>query len=248
MKKSIFLFLFPLLFVAIIIACIPTGSHDIKGIKVTENFPVIDSNGKLIRYDTFSTRIYKYKNRVLYHGEYNFDSTVNGILLKSEKRDYFFVYKKSNLFGLFFDSNKKTYGKKSLVDSVIKKEWCNNLNFYQGYTESKLKLVSNNEKPDPGGVVQTYFFQGIKDSGLTGITYFWFSNKLNHLEYSFSKELDSIYKMKLYKIKIKNNSRYFKDYNFTLDPIEQYFTLEEITVNNKSEIMKYFKEQKNFFK
>jgi hypothetical protein len=231
-----------------LIGCVSKNNEAITGIKITENFPTIGTKGKLLGYDTFSTRIYYHKNQVLYHSAYHFDSADGGRLLTSGMRDYFFVYNKDNSFGLFFDSAKNIIGKKLLVDSVIKKEWINNIDIYQGYNTSTLKPLPNNETPKPGTVFKTYAFHSTRDTGLSGVFNYWFSNKLDHVTYSFSKELDSIHKMKLYKIIIKNNALYFRDYGFSLDPVEQYFEIEEIAILNKPELMKYFEKEEKYFK
>ncbi len=218
----------------------PKINKEIRGIKITENFPLIDSKGKLTSYDTFSTKIYYYEDKVLYHSSYHFDSTVDDKQLISEIRYYFFVYKKGDPLGLLFDPYNNIYGKKILVDSALKKEWCNGLDFYHGYADNLLTLISSSEMQDSGIINKTFSFKGIKDTGVSGISSYWFTNKLNDIEYSLSKELDSIYKMKVYKIRLKNNSRYFKDYNYTLDAIEQAFDLERIDIKNESEILSYF--------
>jgi hypothetical protein len=218
--------------------------NDITGIKVTENFPILDPKGKLIRYDIYHTNIYYYKDLVLYKSDYGFDSVVNDITFKQERRDYYFVYRKGNNTGLLFDSNKHIFEKRVLTDSILNKEWCNGLNFYRSYADNLITPISSNEIPDSGIVKKMFSFKGVKDTGLSGIVSFWFSNKLNHIEYSLSKELDSIYKKKLYKIRITNNPRKFDGYDFALERIDQAFDLEEIPVTNKKELLKYFEKIK----
>ncbi|HMI77347.1 MAG TPA: hypothetical protein VK484_01070, partial [Ferruginibacter sp.] len=75
----------------------------IPGIKISQTFPIIDKTGKLLKYDTSVTNIYFYKDQVLYHSTYHFDSVVQKVLLKSETKDYFFVYSKGRKDGLLYD-------------------------------------------------------------------------------------------------------------------------------------------------
>ena len=51
--------------------------------------------------------------------------------------------------------------------------------------------------------------------------------------------------MKLYKIKIVNNSRYLKDYNITVDEVEQNREIEAIPISNRTEILSFFERDKN---
>ena len=82
------------------------------------------------------------------------------------------------------------------------------------------------------------------DSTLNGTVFYGFSKKNKDIPYSFSRELDSLNNMKLSRVEIVNNSRYIKDYNITLDKIEQSFILVEVLITNRKEIIKYFEEER----
>lgn len=227
------------------IACTTVKYGELSGVKISRQYPIIGKKGELIRYDTFSTSIYKYKDQVLYQAQYHYDSIFNGISIISENRDYFFVFRKGNAYGLLFDPNKQIFGQRIQIDSTLKKEWCNEVNFYHGFMSSNMHEITNREKNKQGETIKSFSFQSKKDTILNGTAHFWFSKKMNHIDYSLSRELDSIYKMKLYKIKIMNNAQYFVEYKYKLDPIEQYYLLEEIADINKQAVMKYFNLEKN---
>lgn len=126
---------------------------------------------------------------------------------------------------------------------MLKTEWCQSINIYQGFLDNSLTLISSRSVPDSGILNKAYSFRGIKDTGRSGTCSLWFTDKLKNIEYSLSKELDSANKMKLYKVRIKNNQQYFKDYNYTLDSVEQEYDLEEIVIDNKLKLFGFFQKK-----
>jgi len=54
--------------------------------------------------------------------------------------------------------------------------------------------------------------------------------------------------MRLYEMRNVTYGRHFKNYNITVDTVEQVFKLEEILITNESEILDYFNREKKYNK
>jgi len=217
------------------------NQNEIKGIILTDNFPLIDKTGKLESYDTLVTKIYYYRDLTLYQLSYHYDSSVENVSLKSETRHHYFVHKNGDVYGYDYDEHKPQSGSRISADSLFKKEWCMLINPYPILIKNNVVLISSQQNADSGILEETYLIKGKSDTTMSGTVFLSFSNTLKNIDYSLSRELDSIKKMKLYTVRMVNNSRYIKDYNITLDRIEQRYTLKEIPVIiNYSEIKGYF--------
>jgi len=222
------------------------GNDSIRGVKITENFPVINDKGNVMGYDTFSTNIYYYKNQVLYYSSYHFDSTSNDSLLTSETRYYYLVFTKGKTYGYQYDKYKPVFEKKVLIDSALRQEWTSLIGFYPIFSESNLTQSLKNFNKDSGILNETYSFTAKSDTSKSGTCSLWFTKKINGIDFSLSKYLDSLNKMKLFKVRILNNPRYLKEYNITIDKIEQAFDLDEIPIKNEKELLYYFeRDEKN---
>jgi hypothetical protein len=208
--------------------------------KVTQVFPNLSSTGKLTGYDTSSVHIYYYKNLILYNLSYHFDSTVNDKLLLSEKRFHYILYEKGNSYGYDFDEHKTQYKRKISMDSVFKIEWIAVTRLYPLFVTNIAILLSSNRNKDSGTLHEQYLIKAKDDTTVLAKCSLGFTNKLQHVRYSLSKELDSIKKMKLNMVRIKNHTQYFKEYNFTLDTYELAYDLESVPVFNQNKIMSYF--------
>ena len=220
-------------------------NEDIKCIKVSEVFPFINNEGKLTKYDTPVVKIYYYNGITLYNLIYHYSYTENGIMHTNEDRNYFFVHKKGDAFGYSYDEHKSKFGVRLSADSMFKEQWVTANQQYPIFTQNTVTLISSVQNSDSGTLHELYSLKGKKDTAMTGTISLSFTNKIKGIDYSLCRELDSIKNMKLYKIKIINNSRYMKDYKITLDKAEQAYDLEEVPVENREEILDYFERYKN---
>lgn len=224
---------------------ISQNQDDIRCFKVTQNFPMINNKGKLVAYDTMVAWVYYRKNQILYHSAYDFYLDT---IQTPEVRYRYFVYTNGNIYGSLFDKSKSEFNKNVLVDSVLKTEWTMQFSFYP-FTNYNVKLISVNKKSTTETIEEIYSFKGIKDSSISGTFDFIFSNRFKKGGFSLSKQLDSIKNMKLYKVRIINNSRDIKEEGIILDRIEQAWDLEEVFIKNYDEISMYFDmEKRNSYK
>ena len=75
----------------------------------------------------------------------------------------------------------------------------------------------------------------------------FFSNKLKGIDFSLSKELDSINNLKLCRIKIICNQKYSANYKIILPQREFLFEINEIPVDNQKVISEFIEKQKKHY-
>ncbi len=213
----------------------------IRGVKITSTFPFIDGKGKLVYYDTSVVKIYYYQDKIIYNSSYHFNYTPENFMIRADEiRYYFFVYTKGMQHGLLFDKHKSAFGIKVLADSMVKKEWCNNIDIYSNFKKSEVNEIYHTQNEDSGTISKMYNFKLKTDTAFNGTVLYGFTNKMKNIPYSFSKELDSLNNMKLYKVNIVNNSRYIKEYNLQLERMEEMYSIENIPILNSKELMQFF--------
>lgn len=229
-------------------------ANDIRCIRITRNFPVIefnDSVGKIVKYDTLETRIYQYKNQEIYQTYYTFihTSMVDSIPPVIENRCNFFVYTKGNTTGLYFDSTEKIIAKPVNVDSMLLRQRQFKLEVDDIYNEMSLTYIHTIKNRKTKDTEEWYSFNGKKDTTMTGSVLFAFMDpdKFKNIDYSFSKKLDSLRGMKLYKIVTVTNARYIgPPNNIYMDRGEIFQKFESIPVNNREEVLRYFNADQKF--
>lgn len=216
-------------------------NDEIVCIEISHLFPNISNEGKLISLDTITDKVYYYKNQILYQSAYRENiRSHDGQIKKSETKYSSFVYTIGNIHGWLFDPPANESNKKIAVDSFYKFNWLFKPYIEQILNESNTLLLSSKTNKVTGISEETYSFTDKKDTTKSGTVILCYSSKMNNYKYSFSDEIDSLKKMKLYKVTLIINSRFIKEYKMTLDKIETGFFMEESTVDNPKEIMSFF--------
>lgn len=219
--------------------------QEIKGVTITDNFPNVNMDtGKLLSYDTLKTNICIYENLKGYKLPYVFDSAYEGEIFYSEKKYDYLICERSDTIGYLFKT--PTVYKKVLIDSILKKY---SFSYIDPYTALFKKNVSTciSSIKDPRGdmLEETYSLRGKEDTNFTGKATLLFKNADTSSVFSLSRELERAKKMKLVRIDYLNNKQYFKDYNYTLDEISEFTTIEDISEDGKKEMLNYFSVYKN---
>ncbi len=213
-------------------------------LRVIQIFPDINKEGKVVAYDTERVDIYYYNDQILYNDFYDWTTVWNGAITDREKRQSFFVYTYGNTYGLLYDKYQLENGKRVLVDSMLKVKWYANF----GFVPTSKRELSSHYNPDSGILKRLYFFQGKLDTTMKGTSILSFTDKLNKIKFSLSKELDTVPGMKLYESRSVTYGRSFKGYDFKLDTVEQILKLQEISISNTETILDYFNREKNYNK
>lgn len=223
--------------------------NSIRAIIVSEVISFPDKNGKFTIDDTLAIPIYYYQGLTAYKLTYRLDSLDTlGNLIGSQKKYRFFVYKKGDTHGYFYNSSDSKLGNKVPADSMLKHGiWCEANNLYAGFSENIIKLVATNSNKDSGTLHEFYVYRRKNDSTISGNFSFSFSDKIKGIEYSLSKELDSLKSMKLYNVKMEGHIQYQKNGKSIYDTLRTVEDLKEIVVIDSAEILRYFNRYKKDF-
>lgn len=231
---------------------IKMNHSSIKGFRIYREFPVIDSNGAINHYLPYETRIYiNGSQRLLQTTYYHADMYSLADLEKPVYRPvyYSFVYTINQGKGILGDSNNVSSFRPVLVDSVLKKEWIYIPDNFGYLINDVFSTLLYNKEEDHNSKEIKFSFVGKKDTSMKGEYTLFFSNNesLKQFEYSFSSFFDSVYKMKLVGIVTEYLPRYFPKEKYLLGKVRIPYKMEEISIENDSEIRSLFKLQENFF-
>ncbi|HKO80954.1 MAG TPA: hypothetical protein VJU78_11190 [Chitinophagaceae bacterium] len=191
--------------------------------------------------------IYYYKNRVLYqiNHPYNnsyvkFDTSGNIIseqLIKEGVRFSYFIYEKDSVYGLSYDSIDAPNCQRYLVDSFLRTKFSAQEVMFDNTDDSLVLLNTDTINYD---LFEKYIPKIKPDETYPDSGYYYYSDKLKGINYSFSKKIDSLKKMKLCKVKFIYNPIPKGSNPFETPRREFQFEIKEIPVANPKEILAFF--------
>jgi len=219
-------------------------SDKIRAITLKQQTPVINrDNSTTIVGGTYD--VYLYNDLEMYKLNYRFDSMVNNELVFQEYRDYYFVSHRDSAYGYQYLIKPD----KALFNNVRYKK--DSLLKFKRF-ESDIYDTLLNVKPDSvyrkkEEIVKIYknpptvdTVQQVEKFDL----YFYYTKKLKDIQETFSKKMDNEKGMKLVKIVVKASGGFYKEFNMTFPPREHFLEMKEIVIENRDEVLKYFKRYK----
>jgi len=214
---------------------------EISCVRISRLFPFIGEDGKPLYYDTIADKVYFYRNQVLYQAAYTANErTSDGELKKTETRYNSFVYTVGNTTGHLFDLLENQLNKIIAVDSFYRMNWLSKPNLEKMFSEYDTSFVSSAINIESGTEEEVYRVKNKKDSTQHGTFFFYYSDKMNHSPWSFSRKLDSLKNRKLYKVRMISDAGFIKECNAYIDTIETGFYMEDWPVDNPKEKMQFF--------
>ncbi len=208
----------------------------IEGINL---FPKFNAQGIISSYDTGLVKVYSYKNQLyLYEvpikrrvfdslGTYKIDKITNYILFHADSS-----------YGYHFDSSNRQIQKIVKMDSVFKVLWLTANKIYPYISANSSKIVSKRETRDSLFVEYEIRKKGELTKELT--LQLHFSKRFPQTAITLSKEIDSLYNMKLVKsltniepIYIKENNSYTSRFNIAT-------SIRELTKFDKVKAVRFF--------
>lgn len=198
------------------------------GVSVKQLFPIINQYGKLLGYDTSTVLIYYHDNLVVYKLGYQFDSSSGNRLIFSEKRVHYFIYQKNDSFGFDYDEHKGNVPVRYSIDSIFKKEWIKQNKLYPIFSDNNVELLSSEKRN--GLLLEINRIKDKKDPLKAATAYAEYSGDFSDIDYSLSRELDSIKGMKLSRLRIVYDARPLND-SIKIDPFETYVELSRLREN-----------------
>lgn len=147
----------------------------------------------------------------------------------------------TNLWSLCykFDSLNQENGKRSSIDSFLTERWIIPPQVF--FDLKNDSLVSQIKDIKKGLQIEKYISKNKIDPTYNDSTFFYYTSEINGIHFSFSRKLDSIKKMKLYKFKLIYNKNSAGSNLFERSAKKLFFELNEVPINNPNEITSFFK-------
>lgn len=152
----------------------------------------------------------------------------------------YFIYNKKDSFGILYNSlTDSSSGITCRVDSFL---------FNRGFKVKDIDLPVDSiwhlmeVKKDKGGIIiEKYGIMNQGDEMSIDTIYYYYSKKMNKIEYSFSKKLDSISRKKLFKARFLFNSKFSSSNKMVLPKREISFEIREEDPPDVKEILPLIK-------
>jgi hypothetical protein len=212
--------------------------QQIHAIRVSYNLPLGNWDGVSQDKNTYFDVFYYDDSILMYRFFYNYDSAVNGKLLKSEKRNDLFIFHKDSLFGYAYHpfSSGIIPREKLRVDSIKKKYSLESTRF-----DTLLNLKPDSSYVDMEKNLINIYKPPMQAADYTSYTlYFCYSESLKNIEETLSGKLDNIENMKLFKIRIVPQNAFRQGFPNK----EIVYEIKTIPVENRQEIAGYFEKYK----
>lgn len=217
------------------------ASEKLTAIRLTKKTPIVNWDKSLTTLEIYYT-VYYYKDFVMYKINYEFDSLFNGESVLQEMRYFFFVSHKDSTHGYKYfvkpnppiDINQRVNKDAVLIPNKFESHLYDTLiNFKPDSVYNNknqiIKVYKDPPSPNPARMVEK--------SDL----YFFYTKDLKDISETFSRKMDNVKGMKLNKILVKVSGGFYKEYNMTFPPRDLLQEMKEITIENKDEIMHYFR-------
>lgn len=209
----------------------------IKRVDLIYNIPIVKLNGQLQNL-TDSLSIFYYNNIILYRFPYTYSIENMNTIEKQERRFKYFIYQKHERYGYYFDSINTSSYRKMNVDSLLSAKAFASNNFYDKNNDSLVVTIKNDNNYS---LVEKYISKKRPNQSYADTTIFYFTHTLKDLELSFSKELENIKKLKIFKLRMIYNAQFDKEYNMELPYREFFFELRDESSLNSDDIISFFK-------
>lgn len=217
------------------------ASEKLTAISLIKKTPIVNWDKSLTTLEIYYT-VYYYKDLVMYKFNYEFDSLYNHETVLQEMRYFYFVSHKDSAYGYKYfakpnppvNINERVNKDSLLITDKFESNLYDTLiNFkpdsvYNNKNEL-IKVYKDPPSPNPAKMVEKFDL------------YFYYSKDLKDIPETFSRKMDNVKGMKLYRILVKVSGGFYKEYNITFPSRELIQEMKEITIENKDEILNYFR-------
>ncbi|HET6766256.1 MAG TPA: hypothetical protein VFH08_02615 [Chitinophagaceae bacterium] len=213
----------------------------LTAISLIKKTPIVNWDKSVTTFEIYYT-VYYYKDLAMYKINYEFDSLYNHDTVLQEMRYLLFVSHKDSTYGYkYFNKpnppiniNQRVKKDSILITNKFESNIYDTLihlkpdSVYNNKNQI-IKVYKNPPSPNPAPMVEKFDL------------YFYYTKDLKDVSETFSRKMDNVKGMKLNKVLVKVSGGFYKEYNITFTPRELVQEMKEITIENKDEIMTYFR-------
>ncbi|MDP5201020.1 hypothetical protein [Flavobacterium sp. DG2-3] len=187
-----------------------------------------------------SVAVIHYRDYALYEFE-DIHTVQNDSAIIAEKAiNRYFLLKGKEKYGYYYDFLNTKNGKRVSTDSILSKKAYYNQTFF---IPSIMQLISSKKDQNGYKLIEKYKCKSKVDHTYPDTMIVYYSNKMKGINFTLSKDLDSIKKMKAVKLRALFNSQFIKGYQKKIPQYEYKFELKEDSISNL-EKYKHFIEEK----
>lgn len=200
------------------------------GINLVFSYPIIQVvDNKTFFYKLIDTiPIVYYKNYRLYH-------LPKARILETEDKvpndNTYFLYQKDSSYGVEFKTTNKKFNNIIVVDSFLKERAFAGAILQNGPNDTLVEII----KSENGNLLEKYVPKENNNNYFDSL-FFYYTNDLKSIDFSFSKKMDSLKMMKFFKVRLINNEGFSNQYNALLPKREYLFEINQIS---KDSLKKY---------
>jgi hypothetical protein len=202
-----------------------------KKINIKYNLPFLKNNGDIGNLADSLSIIYS-GNNIIYEIPHYLSVEKNDSIVSTKTTFKYFAYQKGAEEGFWFDSINAVSKKKENIFTVHKEKTF--LTPPDLFDEKNDVLIDTNRNKDGYTLIETYVSKIKKDITYSDTMKVYYKNELKNIDYSISKKLDSIKKLKVFKIRLIYNSKAIKEYPYKLSKRELNVSIQEDTISNLS--------------
>lgn len=216
-----------------------TDGNEITKTYWYQSFPVFKPDATFFMiFD--SVAVIDYRNYALY--EFEDIQTVQNdtAIIERTVIPRYFLFKKKDLYGYYYNSLSDKIGKKLKMDSLLIKKG------YYGHTHyisPKMELINSQKNKEGYGLIEKYKCKSKIDVTYPDTIIIYYGNKFKDVSFTLSKELDSAKKMKVQKTRAIYNSQFINGYPNKFPAYEYRFELKKDTVSDLEKYKRFIEEK-----
>ncbi len=216
----------------------PIVQQDLSAVALGVQYPYVDGANGRLSYLKDTITIYRYKNLILSKLIKSRNLETNE---KVEGSEQFFIYKKGNNKGFLYYPEKQAWQDELFsVDSLLQKRAFAATNFEPLPDSLWGKYSIPSRSAEQQQVTEIYFLK--RDYGPTAFdsVYYIYDERLNKLDYTLSRILDSSRGKKLVKVRLLFNEKKSAQYHITVPKREFVFEIYQPLIPDSKEIIDFF--------
>lgn len=196
---------------------------DCQSVRIYYDLPLVTDGGKIMDVMNDSFDIYYLKQYTIYKFHWIVTTRIDPDSTLDTMRPNFFVFKNESERGYWFDENKNIIPYP--VDSILKIFAFYKADFYKLFPDSLVEV----ERIHTNNQLEIKFITRKKPNIENPDTVkYYLSDKMKNIEFSLSKSLDNVERLKGYRYSGIFNSRYYKGYDFKFPRREVFVEMKSI--------------------
>lgn len=192
----------------IILACNGSQKEPFQSVLLSASFPLLtyEENEVRLHFLTDSIRINYEGDYLLYELPQHDLSFYNGNFINEKIKFNLFLFKNGDTRGYFLANDTSSNISILLVDSILSKRisWSKNIDSYD--TDTTLTQLPQEQTDNE--IVKKFIPKTVYDETIFDTLFLYFKTSFQDIKFSFSRKMDSLTGMKLYKIRYLYNEKY----------------------------------------